>query len=94
MFKISKDNVNIIESDMGFSVEVLGITGLKYNENDKCYFIDSEILNGPSGLVVFKNRIREWGEKSNASLSEKKRTEIIENVKSAFKFRGYDIKVS
>ena len=94
MFKISKDNVNVIESDKGFSVEVLGITGLKYNENDKSYFIDSEVLNGPSGLIVFRNRIKEWGENSNASLNEKKRAEIIENVKSAFKFKGYKIKVS
>jgi hypothetical protein len=42
MFTIPRNNV--IESDEGFSVEVLGRTGLLYTEGARSLQIDSEIL--------------------------------------------------
>ena len=47
-----RPRVNVVESDAGFSVEVLGRTGIRYREGDKSIFVDSEVLNGPSGMVV------------------------------------------
>ena len=39
------------ESSDGFSVEVLGRTGLRYREGDRQMFVDSEALTGPSGMA-------------------------------------------
>jgi hypothetical protein len=58
MFKIPR--VNVIESDEGFSIEVLGRTGLLYTEGLKSMHIDSEILASPGGIAMLKNSIRAW----------------------------------
>jgi hypothetical protein len=42
MFKETRKNV--VESDEGFSIEVLGRTGIKYTEGEKTMFVDSEVL--------------------------------------------------
>jgi hypothetical protein len=34
----------------GFSVEVLGRTGLRYREAGRQMFVDSEVLTGPRGM--------------------------------------------
>jgi hypothetical protein len=86
---------NVIESDEGFSVEVLGPTGLRYREAGKVVFVDSEILAGPALLGVFSQNM--WLEGSPRtsvnSLDEKERARIIENVRAAFKSKGFDIHV-
>jgi hypothetical protein len=56
MFEIPR--VNVIQSDEGFSVEVLGRTGLLYTEGSKSLHIDSEVLVGPTDLLVYTNSIR------------------------------------
>jgi hypothetical protein len=50
IFKIP--GVNVIESDDGFSVEVLGMTGMRYIEGDKTFFIDIELLMGNPGRML------------------------------------------
>ena len=35
---------NLVESDEGFLVEVLGRTGILYKERDHVMFVDSEVL--------------------------------------------------
>ena len=82
---------NIIESDEGFSVEVLGRIGLKYIENGKEFFVDSEIAN--PGIIVFKDVINDWETKIRIS-DNKKREEIINNIIRAFQFKGIHIEVS
>jgi hypothetical protein len=92
MFTITRKNV--IQSDEGFSIEVLGRTGLLYTEEDKSLSIDSEVLAGPSGLVVYKNSIKAWNPPHNNELIvESKRNAIIENIRRAFRFRGLEIEV-
>jgi hypothetical protein len=93
MFSIPRPNV--IESTDGFSVEALGRTGLRYSEAGKTLKIDSEVLAGPSGMVVYTDSINQWEEPHHlVPFSDADRQRIIENVKAAFKFRGYDIEIN
>jgi hypothetical protein len=86
---------NVIESSEGYSVEVLGRTGLIYKEGSKTLQIDSEVLAGPSGIVVYTDSINSW-DKPNAvsQIDDKERERIVSNIVAAFKFRGYDIEVN
>jgi hypothetical protein len=73
MFSIPRTNV--IESDTGFSVEVLGRTGLRYREGDRVMHVDSEVQMGPSGMIVGASSIRRWdppyaAEKGHTDVSE------------------------
>lgn len=79
---------NVIESDEGYSVEVLGATGLTYLEGGRILHLDSEALVGPSGLVLYTQT------GSFDGLGQEERKRIIENVRAAFKFRGFDIQVA
>ena len=92
MFKIPR--VNVIESDEGFRVEILGRTGLLYTEGIKSLLIDSEVLAGPSGLVIYKKSIRNWRPPyDKESIDDSKRDTMIENIRHAFRFRGFEISV-
>lgn len=93
MFSIPRPNV--IESSEGYSVEVLGRTGVIYREGSKTMQIDSEILAGPSGIVIYTDSINSWDEPNDVSrIDDKERERIISNIVDAFKFRGYDIEVN
>jgi hypothetical protein len=83
--------VNVIESDEGFSVEVLGRTGLKYTEGDDEFFVDSEVLQGPAALAVFSWTVAGWADKQPVEAARRMR--IIENIRRAFQFRGIEIEV-
>ena len=87
MFTIPR--VNVIKSDEGFSIEVLGMTGLKYTQNGKSLRINSEILRGHPDIMIDTKSIVKWetGEAINISL----RKQIIDNLSRAFKFRGVEI---
>ena len=92
MFKIPRPNV--IESDEGFSVEVLGRTGLLYTEGSRKLHVNSEILAGSSGLVMYKNSIRSWDTPHDHQLiDESKRDAIVDNIQRAFRFDGLEIQV-
>ena len=51
---------NLYKSSGGFSVEVLGRTGLRYGEANRRMFVDSEVLTGPYGMAVYKDTIQKW----------------------------------
>jgi len=92
MFTIPKTNV--IESSDGFSVEVLGRTGIRYVDHGRVIKIDSEVLAGPSGLVLYTDSIRKWmAPHESECVDESVRRQIIENVREAFRFRGLEIQV-
>jgi hypothetical protein len=92
MFTIPKTNV--IESSDGFSVEVLGRTGVRYVDHDRVMEIDSEVLAGPSGLVLYTDSIRQWmAPHENEGVDGSVRRQIIENVCEAFWFRGLEVQV-
>ena len=90
MFTIPR--VNVIESDEGFSVEVLGQTGVQYAESGKNLFIDSEVLAGPAGMIIYSNSIKNW--EDGSTVDEVEQTRIVDNVKRAFRHRGLEIQVA
>ena len=83
--------VNVIASDDGFSVEVLGRTGVCYAERGKTMTIDSEVLAGPSGLVLYTDSIKNWDD--GESVDNATRQRIVESVRAALRFRGLEIQV-
>ena len=85
--------VNVIESDTGFSVEVLGRTGLLYAEGEKSMKIDSEVLTS-SEIGIIKKSIRAWKPPfENEAVDDGKRDTIIENIRQAFRSQGTSITV-
>ncbi len=87
MFEIPR--VNVIQSDEGFSVKVLDRTGLLYTEGSKSLDIDSEVLAGPSGLVIYTDSIRSWNPPhDNETINGSKRDAIVDNIRVLFAFGG------
>jgi hypothetical protein len=83
--------VNLIQSDEGFSVEVLGQTGISYLEGNRVLFVDAEVLSGPAGLIVYSSSIAKW--EDGDEVGEAKRAQIIDNIRRAFQFRGIEIQI-
>ena len=91
---ITSPRPNLYQSDSGFSVEVLGQTGLQYSEAGRTMFIDSEVLTGPTGMMVYRSSIVRWAPPHDTEqLSEQKRTQIVENITEAFRAHGFNIDV-
>ena len=91
MFK--EPRVNVIESDEGFSVEVLGRTGLLYTDGSKSIHIDSEVLNARA-IAIIEKSIRAWNPPNeNETIEDNKLNEIIANIKRAFDFKNVQIYV-
>lgn len=84
---------NLIESSTGYTVEVLGMTGIRYTEGDAAYFVDSELLAPPGAIAVFASSVRRWDDPPGASVGEQERQRILENILRAFEFKGYDAHV-
>jgi len=94
MFEETK--VHVIESDEGFSIELIERTKLKYTEGSKTLFVDCEILalSSPFFLALFKDSIQSWAPPNDKELiDDKKRDVIVDNIRKAFAFKGYKIDV-
>lgn len=85
---------NTYISDEGFSVEVLGRTGLLYQEGPRRLRIYSEYLVGPRGIGVTGSSIRGW-EPPHADdpLGPRQQLTILDNIRRAFRLEGYDIDI-
>jgi len=82
MYKIPR--VNVIESDEGFSVEVLGRTGILYTEGVRSIRIDSEVANATT-IAIIKDSIQTWNPPhENETVDNNRRDLIIENIRQAF----------
>lgn len=93
MVTFSIPRTNVIESDEGFSVEVLGPTGLRYIEPGRILWLDSEMLAGPAGLILYSGNMKPEGSAETITLDSVDRDRIVENVRAAFRFRGFEIQV-
>ena len=92
MFSIPRTNV--VESDAGFSVEVLGRTGIQYCENGRSMKIDSEVLMGPKAMAIYSYSFTTWLPPHQAELvDEATKARIAENLRAAFRFRGVEIDI-
>jgi hypothetical protein len=86
---------NLITSDAGFSVEVLGRTGLRYREGIRRLFVDSELLATPHAIAVFSRSIRRWGFPfSMFRIGAGRRAQILENIRAAFDSQGVTVEIS
>ena len=72
----------------GFSVEVLGRTGLRYTEGEKVMLIDSEVLAG-TGIALYQASMLRWERPSTLGPpGPEERVRIIGNIRRAFEFKG------
>jgi hypothetical protein len=86
--------VNVIESTEGFSVEMLGRTGLRYMEGERALFIDSEILSGRAGIAAYQGSIVAWQPPHDSeALEAAEKDRIIANVRRAFSSQGQGLQV-
>jgi hypothetical protein len=91
--QFSEPEPNVIESSDGFSVRVLGRTGLRYTEGERSVRIDSEVLAKPRAIAMFKPTIRVWEGPEPGEVSTQDRDRIADNVKRAFEACGYELQV-
>ena len=89
----SSPRPNLITSDSGFSVEVLGRTGLRYTEDDRTMLIDSEVL-ARHGIALYRSSLRRWEPPSDSlPIDEDERNRIVENIRQAIMFMGDELVV-
>ena len=89
----SEPEPNVIESSAGFSVRVLGRTGMRYSEGERSVWIDSEVLATPRAIAMLKETIRAWEGPDPGEVSATERDRIAGNIKRAFNACGYDLQV-
>ncbi len=93
-FMFTSPRPNLYESSDGFSVEVLGRTGLRYCEGGRQMFVDSEVLTGPSGMAVYKDTIQKWDPPyDKVPVTDSDRDRILNNIREAFRSQGFEIDV-
>lgn len=87
--------INVVESDDGFSVEVVSPTEIRYMENGGVWRISSEFLSDDTTpLVIYRDTIMPISGLTNAQRSPAMhRDEMIANIRQAFRFRGIEIQV-
>ena len=87
--------VNVIESDTGFSIEMLGRTGMEYRESGKMMMIESEILmTDVPTVAIWKDHIRAWQSPHDKEpISEAIRTEILKRICGALKWRNMRVEI-
>jgi len=57
-------------------------------------FVDSEVITGPSGMVVYKSRIKKWDSPHETQpITDADRDKIVENIRNAFRFQNFEIDV-
>lgn len=92
MFSIPR--VNVVESDAGFSVEVLGRTGIQYCENGRSMKIDSEVLMGTVAMAIYSYSFSSWlPPHQTEPVDDATKARIAENLRAAFRFRGFEIDI-
>jgi len=92
--RFSSPRPNLVESDEGFSVEVLGRTGLRYAEQGRTIFIDSEVLATADAMALYSVSIGAWDPPhENDVLSQTDREDIIDKIRRAFTSQGWTLEV-
>jgi hypothetical protein len=94
MFK--KRWFNVIVSDEGFSVKILGKVGLRYKEGSRTLLINSEIMAAgmQPDILIEKSSIQTWKKPHDDEvIDNSKREKILENVRRALEFYGWEIEI-
>jgi hypothetical protein len=80
-----KPRTNVVESSLGFSVEVLGRTGMLYVEKGRSLHLYSEVLAKPNAVSIWRDSIKRWDPPNDAEpISNEDREQIIQNIRRAF----------
>lgn len=85
---------NVITSTAGFSVRVLGRTGMRYSEGERSVWIDSEVLAAPRSMIMAPQSMRAWEGPDPEPVSDEDRGRITANIRRAFESCGYTLKVA
>jgi hypothetical protein len=80
--KFSRPRPNVIESDAGFSLEVLGRDGMRYDERGRSVSIDSEML-ATKGFAIHVNSLKRWDPPDKSRISKQERDRIVNNIRRA-----------
>lgn len=91
--EFSEPEPNLIASTKGFSVRVLGRTGMSYEEGGRSVWIDSEVLAAPHGIALYKESMRVWEGPEPGPVTDEDRDRIVDNIKRAFLACGYELEV-
>ncbi|MCY2958978.1 MAG: hypothetical protein NTY35_02345 [Planctomycetota bacterium] len=84
---ITRPEKNLFVSDAGFSVEVLGRTGMLYREGERVMKVGSEAGPPGMGMSIWATTIKAWRPPFDTEpISAEKREEIIRNIGEAIAF--------
>lgn len=91
----SEPEPNVIESSAGFSVRVLGRTGMRYTEGLRSVRIDSEVGGAATpAIVMFKDSIRVWEAPDYPEpVTDADRERIAANIQRAFAACGRELHI-
>lgn len=89
---MQNENPNVYRSPDGFSIEVLGRTGLRYRENGRSYFVDAEVLAPPGGIAVYRGSVvQEKSSVESLPVSNQARKRILSNIHALLSARGLPV---
>ena len=87
----SEPEPNVIESSAGYSVRVLGRTGLEYSERGRSVWLDSEVLAKPRAIAIYTGSAKVWMDPEQPEpLSDADRARVVANIERAFTACGYE----
>jgi hypothetical protein len=93
MSRFRSPRPNVIESDGGITIEVLGRTGIRYTEGGRSCFVDSEVLAVPA-VAVWPSGIRRWEPPHEEELlTDADRERILRNIAEAFASQDWGLEI-
>jgi len=92
--EFSEPEVNVVQHTSGFSVKVLGRTGILYREHDRSMKVDSEVL-AARGIALYTKSIRAWDPPyQDIPVTADDKSRIVSNIVSAIGYLGGFVVVS
>jgi Immunity protein 74 len=93
MAEFRSPRANVVESDSGIAVEVLGRTGIRYTERGRSCFVDSEVL-AIKAIAIWPSGIRSWDSPhEHEPLTEADRERILANIAEAFASQNWGLEI-
>ena len=84
---ITRSDTNLFVSDAGFSVEVLGRTGILYREGERVMRVASEVNAPGYGMSIWAKSIQAWRTPFDKEvISDEKRESIIDHIAEVVAF--------
>jgi hypothetical protein len=86
----SEPEANVIESSAGYSIRVLGRTGVEYSERGRSVWLDSEVL-AAKAIMISTPSAKVWMDPDHPEpLSDADRARVAANIERAFRACGYE----